>query len=171
MYVKFPHMLLVYWKLTMHLGNEIYLDLTYLKSHTAYLAAFLKSVQKDLAPEEFPMNQNGANLVDSRSDEAFNVQFESALKYVEIPLFGSSPSGSRAEATSILTWLRTCKGVNHIFEVRVEDSLQNPHSEENIANALEGLDVHDMDWRAHSVYRAGLLIGTIANPGKCNLRI
>jgi len=76
-----------------------------------------------------------------------NVQFETALKYVEIPLFDNSPCGSRTEATSILTWLKLCKGVGHIYEVRVEDSLQNPHSEENIENALMDLNVRSLDWR------------------------
>jgi hypothetical protein len=81
------------------------------------------------------------------SGETIDVRFESALKYVEILLIHNGSGDSRIEATSILTWLGTCKQVDRIFEVHVEDFLHSPHSEENIEHALQGFDVRDLDWR------------------------
>jgi hypothetical protein len=86
----------------------------------------------------------------------FKVDFESTLRYVDIPV-PDLPGGignvhlvglvtERTETTSILRWLRDSKHVVGIYELRVRDSLFLPHNEEVISNCLKGLDVEVLDW-------------------------
>ncbi|GAP83724.1 putative subtilisin like [Rosellinia necatrix] len=96
----------------------------------------------------------GATVV-SRS----GVDFEHALKYVNIPSFETGTPERRTEALSIFRWLRKCKGVERVFQVQVDDCRHYPHSEEDIEDALTGLDVRELDWQrvdlsAISVYEA-----------------
>ncbi|KAI1768444.1 subtilisin-like protein [Hypoxylon sp. FL1150] len=87
------------------------------------------------------------------------VDFEHALKYVNIPSFETGVPERRTEALSIFRWLRLCKGVERVFQVHVDDCRHHPHSEEDIETALAGLDVRELDWQrvdlsASSVYAA-----------------
>ncbi|KAF2707831.1 hypothetical protein K504DRAFT_511742 [Pleomassaria siparia CBS 279.74] len=87
---------------------------------------------------------------------SFNVSFEPTLKYVELPSFDEINATRREEAKDILDWLRKCKKVTRIFELRAKDSLHLAHSEETIEAALQGLDVQNLDWQ-----RPDLSINTI----------
>jgi hypothetical protein len=87
---------------------------------------------------------------------AFEVEFERTLKYVELPAFDAMKATRREEARDILHWLGECKRVNKIFELRVTDSLYQPHSEEVIEDALKKFDVENLDWR-----RTDLSINTV----------
>jgi hypothetical protein len=171
------------------LGKEIYLDLMDLKNDPTYLTAFFETVQYELALKKSQKSpqalvaglQEGqvvGGLVESRTYQSgsadahkpqapkkrFEEEFESVLKYVAIPLFGNGNLlNRRMEAASILTWLRDCKGVSQIVEVGVEDALHNPNSEEDIENALSGLDIRDLNWRRldlsiESIVKAAKLI-------------
>ncbi|KAK6949938.1 hypothetical protein Daesc_008261 [Daldinia eschscholtzii] len=75
------------------------------------------------------------------------IEFEHALKHVNIPSFEAGTPKRRTEAVSILQWLRKCKNVKCVFKLRVQDSRHHPHSEEDIEKALEKLDVRELDWR------------------------
>ncbi|KAM6506080.1 hypothetical protein FSOLCH5_014262 [Fusarium solani] len=81
------------------------------------------------------------------------VEFESTLRYVDVPIpdfpeaqAGGMKNTERSEAKVILEWLRTKKEVTGIYELRVRDSLFFPHSEEAIAQCLQGFDVEMLDW-------------------------
>ncbi|KAI0539754.1 subtilisin-like protein [Xylaria digitata] len=75
------------------------------------------------------------------------VDFEHALKYVNIPSFETGTPEPRTEALSIFRWLRKCKGVERVFQVHVDDCRHYPHSEEDIEEALADLDVRELDWQ------------------------
>ncbi|KAI1136077.1 subtilisin-like protein [Hypoxylon sp. FL0543] len=75
------------------------------------------------------------------------VGFEHALKYVNIPSFGTGAVQRRTEALSIFRWLRECKGVERVFQVHVDDCRHHPHSEEDIEASLTGLGVRELDWQ------------------------
>lgn len=140
--------------------KEIYLDLMDLKNDPTYLTAFFETVQYELALKRSQKNPQASvagahkermtqepvksgthqpGSADAQKPQApkkrFEEEFESVLKYVAIPLFDNgNPWNRRTEAAS--TWLRDCKCVGHIVEVGVEDALHNPHSEEDIEEAL-----------------------------------
>ncbi|KAM3509125.1 hypothetical protein MY11210_006464 [Beauveria gryllotalpidicola] len=79
-----------------------------------------------------------------------DVEFEHVLKYVNIPCFEACRDEydiSGGEAPQIFEWLRSCKKVERVFQVRVDDSRFYPNSEEDIENALRSLDVRDFDWK------------------------
>jgi hypothetical protein len=91
------------------------------------------------------------------------VQFETALKYVElsvppVPITGSLSWDKeylqvtgRAEVFLILKWLRD-KNVQTVCELHVRDSVHHPHSEEDMATLgkyFSGLEV--LDWRRMDV--------------------
>jgi hypothetical protein len=84
---------------------------------------------------------------------------------VELPSFDDITAKQREEGKLILDWLRRCKGVSRIFELRARDSLHLPHSEETIENALRDFNVEILDWQ-----RADLSIDTI-NTVAPNVRI
>ncbi|KAI0837188.1 subtilisin-like protein [Hypoxylon sp. FL0890] len=75
------------------------------------------------------------------------VGFEHALKYVNIPSFGTGAVERRTEALYIFRWLRECKGVERVFQVHVDDCRHYPHSEEDIEASLTGLGVRELDWQ------------------------
>ncbi|TGJ82712.1 hypothetical protein E0Z10_g6061 [Xylaria hypoxylon] len=74
------------------------------------------------------------------------VDFEHALKYVNIPSFETGTAERHTEALSIFRWLK-CKDVERVFQVHVDDCRHHPHSEEDIEKALAGLDIRELDWR------------------------
>ncbi len=83
-----------------------------------------------------------------RDPAGLDINFERILKYVEIPAFESDRSDEPSvDACCILYWLRFCKGVHTILELRFKDSLHKPHREEHIEHTLAGFGVRDLDWR------------------------
>jgi hypothetical protein len=89
------------------------------------------------------------------SKPIFQVEFESTVRYVDIPIpdFPDSETGSgvsrglRAEARDILKWLRQGKGVDGIYQLRIRDSPYLPHSEDMISESLRDFDIEDLDWK------------------------
>lgn len=88
---------------------------------------------------------------------ALDVRFQKVLKYIEIPELMNTKTKSRIDVLSIFDWLCICKGVRNILEVRVQDSLYMPHSEEDIEDSLIQLEIQELDWR-----RTDLSIHTIS---------
>lgn len=83
----------------------------------------------------------------------FRVEFESTLRYVDIPIpdlpLVSKESyivSERVEVPTILEWLRQSKGVDGIYELFVRDSFLVPHSEEIIEKCLNGFKIEVLDW-------------------------
>jgi hypothetical protein len=81
------------------------------------------------------------------------VEFESTLRYVDIPVPAlphsesiSQSTPERLEAKLVLDWLRESKEVAGIYELRVRDSLYLPHKEEVISQCLGGFDIEVLDW-------------------------
>jgi hypothetical protein len=97
-------------------------------------------------------NPSSRTLKDVPSN--LKVEFESTLRYVDIPVpdlpqksnvVGTMPI--RTEVKDILEWLRGQKGVQGIFELRVRDSPYVSHSEEVVDSCLAGFDVEILDWK------------------------
>ncbi|OIW30896.1 subtilisin-like protein [Coniochaeta ligniaria NRRL 30616] len=82
-----------------------------------------------------------------RLNQRSGVDFEHVLKYVNIPSFDIGVAERRTEALFIFNWLRDCRDVERVFQVRVDDCRHCPTSEEDIEAALSGLDVKHLDWR------------------------
>jgi hypothetical protein len=84
------------------------------------------------------------------------LDFETALKYVELSVPPEPivlpwekdylQVTGRAEVFLVLKWLKT-KEVNRVHELRVQDSLHHPHSEDDIAQLKEYYKVDVLDWR------------------------
>ena len=95
------------------------------------------------------------------------IKMETVLEYVDLPIvqlkhdssLPNTATGSGIEAQEqlqrresldsyrhIFEWLRR-KGVKKIFEVRVEDIVPFPHSDQAILDALRGLDVEVWKWK------------------------
>lgn len=160
----------------LHIGGEIYLDLTLLKGDASCLNSFLKFVDEDLKTTLRRPITEGRDLIQVESfrrerrthrqllmtgeskrgkesiatddlETAVDIKFEKFLKYIEIPFLDKVSTGVQTDVVCILDWLCICKGVRNVFEVRVQDSRYTPHSEEDIEHALGGLEIQELDWR------------------------
>lgn len=54
---------------------------------------------------------------------------------------------SRLDFFKIITWLRKEGGVQKVLEANVEDDEIEPHCDEAIEMALQGLDVETLNWK------------------------
>lgn len=89
----------------------------------------------------------------------FDVAFEKILKYVQLPVLPLSVCHGKPPVNLVLDWLYECKGVRRIFEVRVDDLQNDPHSEEDIEKSLRRFRVTNLDWRrtdlsVYAIHRA-----------------
>jgi hypothetical protein len=100
----------------------------------------------------------------------YKVDFQPYLKYVSFPNLNTIRKQScayaiqhlfREEVKWVLQWLRIVKGVTRILTLRVLDSRHEPHSEETIEDAVEGLKVEELDWK-----RMDLSIHTVLKAAK-----
>ncbi|KAL7933145.1 hypothetical protein V8C35DRAFT_327904 [Trichoderma chlorosporum] len=81
------------------------------------------------------------------------LKFESVLKYADFPNL-DTPQQTReedsafqyTEITQAVDWLRR-RGVREILMLHVPGSLHNPHSDNNVANWVNGSAVEDLNWR------------------------
>jgi len=89
--------------------------------------------------------------VEGDDTKLLDVEFYSALKYVELPAFDQLDSRTYDEARQILHWLGKVKGVTKIFELRIDDSAGHPHSEEVIEDAIKEFDVEVLDWKRYDL--------------------
>lgn len=122
------------------IGKEISLDLGGFQHSSRSIDPFLRMIKS-----------SSTNITTNAVE--LKVEFESTLRYVDIPIpdlpeaqAGGMKNTDRSEARVILEWLRTKKEVTGIYELRVRDSLFFPHSEEAIAQCLNGFDVEILDW-------------------------
>ncbi|TDZ23427.1 hypothetical protein Cob_v003708 [Colletotrichum orbiculare MAFF 240422] len=104
--------------------------------------------------------QGAAKEVDEQAFQSTfeNVTFESVLKYVAFPPVRIRKTKSRnssrrpvvrrgrSDMEFFFNWLREKKGVKRILKVIVEDSVDEPHSDEAIEKALNGFGVLSLDW-------------------------
>ena len=54
---------------------------------------------------------------------------------------------SRLDYVKIFNWLRKKGGVRKVLEVNIEDDENEPHCDEAIETALQGLDVEILNWK------------------------
>ena len=108
------------------------------------------------------IDRNGSERHRNRKETSpFEIEFESTLKYVELPAFEISKTESfnaRVEAYEILQWLKNKNhgGVTKILELKVNDALHDPHSEEIIEEAIKDFDIETLNWK-----RTDLSINTV----------
>jgi len=158
--------------LFLSVGREYYLDLSFLAADPALARSFLQQVHHDLeyCGPSIPMmllreQKQGPSIIGQEQalsirsvtrrssprtehPEILKVDFETVLKYVEIPCIDSvNEDKPSIEACCILYWLYLCKGVRTILELRFNGLRRNSHSEENIEHTLAGLEVEELDWR------------------------
>ncbi len=94
-------------------------------------------------------------------------KFEKILQYVDLPnltisggdeLLSTTSSDletsssiyalkGRVDFVKVFNWLRRKGGVRQVLEANVEDDEIEPHCDEAIEMALEGLDVEILDWK------------------------
>lgn len=112
-----------------------------------------------------------------------SLRYETALEYVSLPTVileknvvepevkpvtnSVSGEGQQKEPvdksedfdlyTKLFRWLRDEKMVNKIFKVMVDDLGPNPHSDEAIIEALEGLGVETWDWKKIDICSSTIL--------------
>jgi len=110
---------------------------------------FLRHIREDMGKSDLTTASHTSHSLIA------DLEFEKTLRYVDIPIVVERRTSYKAlghdedlpdYAPIIFKWLRQ-KGASHICEVRIVDSYDNPHSEEHIIDALEGLDVQVLDWR------------------------
>lgn len=120
--------------------------------------ATIKSIQQDI--EDYVKNQKRAkNQQSTQQPVCFNVEFEKILKYVQLPVLPLSACHGKPPVNLVLDWLYEYKGVRRIFEVRVDDLQNEPHSEEDIEKSLRRFRVTNLDWRrtdlsVYAIHRA-----------------
>lgn len=96
-----------------------------------------------------------------------HIRFERILQHVDLPnlkisggddllntttLDSDSSSnivslGSRLDFVKIFNWLRRVGGVRKVLEANVEDDEIEPHCDEAIEIALQGLDIETLNWK------------------------
>lgn len=82
------------------------------------------------------------------------IKFEPTLRYVQFPNLdlvapiSESPLyyPPRDEVPTVLAWLRM-KGVTEIVELKVDDSLTHPHTEEMIEESIRNFKIQKLDWQ------------------------
>lgn len=139
----------------MIIARELCLDLSIYKDSPEGLSRLVDSISQTLDLQFSDPKYNRPS---------FDIEFESMLKYVHIPISdsGDDPNtthkvnGPRDDVNKILHWLSRRKGVKKILELRVIDSERQPHVEEKIADAVRELDVEILNW-----YRPDLSIDCI----------
>jgi hypothetical protein len=86
----------------------------------------------------------------------YNVEFQPCLQYVSSPDLDIIRRQRWAEKVLdlhgqevkyVLQWLRRVKGVRKILKLHILDSYYQPHAEEAIEEALDGLCVEELDWK------------------------
>jgi hypothetical protein len=91
------------------------------------------------------------------------MEFETVLRYVNIPVPDVLPTGikQRAEMFDVIHWLREVKRISGIYELRVHDSGVLPHSEEIMVKCLTNNAVEILDWQRLDISIRPLLASTI----------
>jgi hypothetical protein len=64
-----------------------------------------------------------------------------------VQLTVQSRTSRRDEVPRVLKWLKDVKNVTRIVQLSVEDSFENPHTEETIENAIMPFDIRILKWK------------------------
>lgn len=119
------------------------------------------------APQPSKQKDPYEGLTVANYTSKYKVNFQPYLKYVSFPNLETIRKQNYAytiqdlfgqEVKYVLQWLRIVKGVTRILDLRVLDSRHEPHSEETIEDAVEGLEVEELNWKrmdlsVHTVLR------------------
>ncbi|KAL7928975.1 hypothetical protein V8C35DRAFT_325486 [Trichoderma chlorosporum] len=80
----------------------------------------------------------------NQNDHTNLLSYERSLRYVEFPALALVAEEKRAFDSN---WLRTAKGVQHIWELIVRDRLFSPHDEVRIAEHVRAFNVEVLNWK------------------------
>jgi hypothetical protein len=115
-------------------------------------------------------------LIASESKTRTFFRFESVLKYARFPSLKtpSSEGGAlqlqtrrrdHAEVQRVFQWLGRLE-VTKVMEVSVPDRLESPHSDEAVAECINGWDVRILKWKKLDLYLGNLYPGDAENADK-----
>jgi hypothetical protein len=103
------------------------------------------------------------------SDISQFLRFESILRYVFLPEGWVKPSSNqglneprvnlKGKGSSLFKWLYASMKVEKIIRVIVQDSRENPHSDEAIEDAIKAFGVQELDWMRHDICSDTILRG------------
>ncbi|KUJ11640.1 uncharacterized protein LY89DRAFT_228881 [Mollisia scopiformis] len=112
--------------------------------------------RKDAQELQTTQTSSKAPQAPNSKSSKYNADFQPYLKYVSFPDLDEIRRHRSAEKIRhlegkevkyVLQWLRLVKGVKRILKLGVLDSHIQPHREEIIEEALEGLQVEELDWK------------------------